>query len=175
MDSILHGVDLHSSGSQPWEDLLISEPNVQLFKINRHSRLSCDPISHVSNNGFIITIEGNGGNVVLSSGPNILISDLSSTSRVIRLEQPWVFNEIFEISVSLRIRLGCVEESENNGSWGIVVSGIFLDDFSHVMSWSMFSWFFAHFMHSVFSHFFRRFLIFLDELNQIILFSGGSS
>lgn len=45
VDFSLNGVDVHSGGFQPFEHFLVSEENVELFKIHVHTGLSSDPIS----------------------------------------------------------------------------------------------------------------------------------
>jgi len=66
---------------------------------------------------------------------------------------------------------GGIEQSENNGSWGIIKCGVFLDNFSK---------FSVRVGFSELSEFFRsqgegRSLRFLDKVDEIISFIGGSS
>lgn len=73
VDFVLDGVDLHTRGSQPVEDSLVSEPDEPLFKINGHTSLSSDPISHFGNDGLFIFVQGNGGDVIFGSLPDVLV------------------------------------------------------------------------------------------------------
>jgi len=82
VDFVLDGVDLHTRGSQPVEDSLVSEPDEPLFKINGHTSLSSDPISDFLKDGFFGGVQGNGGNVIFVSLPDVLIVDFSFSSEI---------------------------------------------------------------------------------------------
>jgi len=85
---LLDGVNLQSLSSEVSEDLLVSEPNIELFKIDGHSSLGSDPISHFSDGLFFGSVQGDGGDIVLGSLPDVLISDDSESLNIERLEQP---------------------------------------------------------------------------------------
>jgi hypothetical protein len=88
MEFVLNGVNLHSYGSQPEENLFISEPNVEFFKIQTHTNVSSDPISGFSVNFLFSSVQGNGGDIIFNSLPEINIVNESLSLDIIRLIEP---------------------------------------------------------------------------------------
>lgn len=172
MDLILNSMDLESHGSQPIENGFISEPDKEFLKIQEHSRVSSEPISSLGDDSLFSGVQNDRGNIIFHSFPEVNIVNSSSSSEIETLEQPWVFNELGEFSIDhLEGTFGSIEHSENNGSWGIIKSGVFLHNFSE---------FRVRVRFSELSEFFRsqgegRSLGFLDKVDEIISFIGGSS
>lgn len=76
---LLDGVHLHSGRSQPVKDGLVSEPDIELFKVNIDSSLPGDPVSHLRNNFFVGHVQRDRGDVVLGSLPDLLVVDSSGS------------------------------------------------------------------------------------------------
>lgn len=92
------------------------------------------------------------------------------------MEQPGVFDELGEIGVGLFTFEGFVKDSVDDGSGGVVESGVFLDGdvLSGMVSGSVSHVGFVFGSVVGFGEF-PGFLGFLDELHQVIFFVGGSS
>lgn len=82
----LNGVHLHSDGSQPEENLFVSEPDEEFLEIQAHSDVSSDPISGLSVDFLFSGVQGNGSNVVFDSLPEVNVIDNSLSLNIVRLE-----------------------------------------------------------------------------------------
>jgi len=101
-----------------------------MFDIHEHSLVSSYPISSLFVNKFFFSIQRDRIKIFFSSLPERYIINDSLSTNIVGLENPWIFDKFSEICVTHFIFEGSIENSIDDGSWGVIIFGVFLDSLS---------------------------------------------